>query len=199
MALRDVSMKVDIEAHLPSLKKNGKLSALRHISKLGKITYEVLGFNGDTMVKKDVIARYIEAEIKSSDSAKRDLLALNADNYRFRFRGMYGVGDWQLYLYEVKPRKKRIGLFEGWLWIEAASGLPVRESGRLVRTPSVFLKRVEFVRDYDTRQGFPLPVRIESQILTRLVGMAELTIRFQDVRFHGDAQQITAQNLSGGR
>jgi len=197
MTLRDVSMTVDIEAKLPSLQKKGKLHALRSISKLGKITYKVLGFKGDTMVKKDVIARYIRAEVKSSGSKKRDEIAINAKNYKFKYRGMYGEGDWKLHLFEVTPRKKKLGMFRGWLWIQASTGLPVRESGRLVKNPSVFLKRVEFVRDYDTRSGMAVPTRIKSEIKTRLVGVAELTIHFKNVAFHGKPAQLTAQNRVG--
>ena len=62
-AAKVASMEVQIEASLPSLKKQGKLHALRHISKLGRITYKVLGFEGDNTVKNEVIARFLQAEI----------------------------------------------------------------------------------------------------------------------------------------
>ncbi len=192
--LRNVSMTVDIEADLPSLKKRGKLHALRQVSRLGRITYKVLGFDGDNMVKKDVIARYIEAEVKNSDSPRRDAMAVNAENYRFKYRGMYGDGDWKLHLFELKPRKKRLGLYNGWLWIHADTGLPVRESGRFVKNPSVFLKRVEFLKDYRLRDGIAVPSKIESEIVTRVVGTARLTIEFVDYSFHDDPRRMTAQN-----
>ena len=96
--LRDISMTVDIEAKLPDLEKKGVLQALRKVSRLGKITYKVLGFEGDNMVKKDVIARYIEAEVKSSDLKTRDTLAINSDNYKFNYWGRYATDDWVLHL-----------------------------------------------------------------------------------------------------
>ncbi|HEY2012259.1 MAG TPA: hypothetical protein VGH38_02105, partial [Bryobacteraceae bacterium] len=49
-ALRAASMDVDIAASLPKLKKRGKLHALRHISVLGRITYDMLRFEGDGTV-----------------------------------------------------------------------------------------------------------------------------------------------------
>src|SRR5215471_14785936 len=58
-ALRGVQMEVDIDANLPKQQKNGKLHALRSISRLGKITYKGLGFSGDSSVKSQVIARYL--------------------------------------------------------------------------------------------------------------------------------------------
>ena len=49
-ALRGGSMEVDIDARLPKRKMHGTLHALRQISKLGRITYHMLGFNGDNTV-----------------------------------------------------------------------------------------------------------------------------------------------------
>ena len=191
--MRDVSMEVDIEANIPSLKKSGRLTALRHISKVGKVTYEVVSFMGDNMIKKDVIARYMSAEVKSSSNGDAASIAINAANYRFRYRGMYGDGDWRLHLFELKPRKKRPGLFEGWLWVEDKTALPVRESGRFVRTPSVFLKRIEFLRDYRIEDGVAIPVRIESEIMTRLVGLAKIRIDFTGVSFNGARADLRAR------
>ena len=45
-ALRDVSMEVHMEGRIPKLKKEGKLSALRKISSLGKITYKAVELLG---------------------------------------------------------------------------------------------------------------------------------------------------------
>src|SRR5258708_25816949 len=54
---RGATMEVEIDASLPQLKKTGRLHALRHISKLGRITYEALRFEGDNTVQQTVIAR----------------------------------------------------------------------------------------------------------------------------------------------
>jgi len=58
-------MEVDIEASLPKLKKHGRLHGLRRISRLGRITYEALHFEGDNSVKTHVIARYLAAEAEA--------------------------------------------------------------------------------------------------------------------------------------
>ena len=138
MTLRDVSMEVEIEAELPSLEKSAMLHALRRISKIGKITYEVLGFNGDNMVKKDVIARYVEAEIKSSGKLKRDDIAINDKNYKFKYRGMYGTGDWQVHLFEVKPRKRRLGLFGDGCGLRRSRACRSVSPASWLRTPLYF-------------------------------------------------------------
>ena len=85
------SMAVDIEAEVPSLKKSGKMHALRRISEFGRITYDALRFEGDGTIKKDVIARYLtaEAEAQKADPAS---LAITPANYKFKYRGTLGQG-----------------------------------------------------------------------------------------------------------
>jgi hypothetical protein len=177
--LRGVAMEIDIDASLPSLNRKGKFHALRQISKLGKITYRAITFQGDNTIKNDVIARFLQAERESAD--KNLNLARTPDNYKFKYYGQFGEGDWKLHLFELTPKEKKAGLFHGWLWIEAASGLPVREQGELVKNPSIFLKRVEFVRDYHIRDGIAFPVKVDTHIQTRVAGKAEMSIRYSNV------------------
>ena len=54
------------------------------------------------------------------------------------------------------------------------------------------LKRVDFIRDYEIRDGIAFPRHLESTIQTRLVGMAKLDVRFRDFA-KADADQASAQ------
>jgi hypothetical protein len=188
--LQGVSMEVDIRAQIPKLKRDGHLRALRHISRLGKITYEALRFDGDRSVKTDVIARFMKAEIQASE--KRDpAIAITPSNYRFRYKARLQSPSADVYIYQLTPRSKRIGLFKGELWIDARTFLPVRESGRFVKSPSVFLRSMEFVREYEVVNGMAVPKRIQSMANTRIVGPAELTIDYNNYSW-SDADQPIA-------
>jgi hypothetical protein len=188
-------MDVEIEANLPKLQKHGRLNALRRISRLGRISYEAVRFEGDKSVKSDIIARYLAAETQAQ-SADDSSLAITPANYRFRFKGRSGVEENQIYIFQLTPRRKQVGLFKGELWIDAASCLPVRELGRLVKTPSIFLKRVEFVREYYIRGGVAVPLQIASTVETRLVGRAEVTVHYRNVELAGDSP-VTLAAASG--
>jgi len=181
--LKDLSMEADFEANVPNLKKSGRLHALRYISKIGQITYRVLSQQGDRGVNKDVIARYIQAEMQA---AEKSGIGINHDNYKFKYRGQHGTGDWQLHLFELDPKQKRVGLFKGWLWVEARTGVPVREQGEFVKSPSIWLRKISFVRDYELKEALSVPSKIETSIETRIVGKAELTIRYTNLK-KGDA------------
>jgi hypothetical protein len=174
-ALRGAEMEVDIDAKIPSLEKQGKLRALRKISKVGQITYKALGFSGDSTVKSEVITRYLQAE---SEARENGSIAISPQNYKFRLKATFERDNQKVYVFQLTPKKKAIGLFKGELWLDGETGMPVRESGEFVKNPSVFLKKVEFVRDYEIRDGVAIPSHIESTVDTRVVGKAELSILF---------------------
>jgi hypothetical protein len=174
---KGASMEVDMSASLPKLKKEGRLHAFRRISSLGRITYDILKFDGDNTVKRQVIARYMEAEAEAQREPSPDM-AITPENYKFKYKGLIEQAGNTAHIFEVTPRKKRQGLFKGDLWIDAKTFLRVQESGYLVKNPSVFLKKIAFVRKYEIHDGISVPRQVQSVVDTRLVGKAELTIDF---------------------
>jgi hypothetical protein len=65
--------------------------------------------------------------------------------------------------------------------VDEITGMPVRESGQLVKSPNWLIKRILFVRTYEIRNGLALPTRIDSTVETRVAGTAEISIQFSDV------------------
>jgi len=173
-------MDAEFEAKIPRLRKEGKLFALRHISSLGRVTYNALRFIGDDTVKKEVIARYLKAEEEAASRAAA--VAINPQNYKFRYKGQAIREGKRVHVFELKPHKKQVGLFKGELWIDPETYLAVRESGVLVKNPSLFLKKVEFVRDYEIQDGVSLLTRLNTTIDTRIVGKTQLAIHYFDYR-----------------
>lgn len=181
--LRGMQMDMDIDAKLPKLQKAGKFHALRNISKLGQITYNGLKFIGDNTIKNDVIARYLRAENETKDVPQ---LAVTPENYKFKYKGMNASEGHLVHVFQLDPRKKSVGLFKGEIWLDAQTCLPVRESGRFVKSPSVFLKKIQFVREYDIKDGIAIPRHIESTVDTRLWGPAEMRIDYSNYTTGGD-------------
>jgi len=170
------AMEVDIDANVPKLNQHGRLRALRMISAVGKITYRVLGFQGDNSVKSQVIARYLQAEQQGQDDKT---LTLTPTNYKFKLKGeRLAANGEKLFVFQVSPRQKRIGLFKGEVWLDAKTDLPVFEKGRLVKNPSIFFRRVDFERDFSILNGSAVPAHMNSTIDTRLVGKVNLSIAY---------------------
>ncbi len=175
--MRGVQMDVDIAAELPKMKKKGRLHALRQISKIGRITYDAIRFEGDNTIKKEVIARYLSAE---TEADKGSAPPITPEFYKFKYKGQVEREGQQVHLFQVTPKKNRAGTFKGELWLEKESCLPLRESGRMVKNPSVFVRRMEFVRTYEIRNGIAFPKHTTGTVDTRLWGKAEVNIDFSN-------------------
>ena len=163
---------IEIDASLPKQGKWGRLRAVRHMASSGKPEYEVLGIEGDQTVRRQIIARYLTAEVTPGGSA-----AVTEANYRFRYIGSVGFGSELTYVFQLAPKKKRAGLFRGELWIDAATGHASHQSGRMVKMPSIFLRSIDIAQDMNPRGGVSEARITRVDIDTKMAGRAALTIR----------------------
>lgn len=179
--VRGVSMFAHFAGQLPKLNKSGEIRAKRVVALDGHVEYIVEGMerSGDKTVQKDLIGRFMsaESEVKDHDPAK---IAITPENYKFKYKGLQRKEHREVHVYEVNPRKKRVGLFKGEIWVDPETSLTVRESGRFVKSPSVFLKKVDFTRDYEIVDGFAVPKAMQTTIHTRFWGVALLAIRYSN-------------------
>lgn len=193
-ALRESRMEVQIDGRLPKLKREASLRGSRQVAPSGEIIYEAIASSGDSMVRKEVIAKYIAAETEASASlvhgnGKVKSIGINPDNYKFKYKGLARLVDRQAYVFQVTPRQKRLGLFKGEIWVDAETYQSLREKGVFVKNPSIYLRKVEFDRQYELRDGFAVPVKVATKIDTRVGLKAEL-----DVRFSHFSNPLTAQS-----
>ncbi len=86
------------------------------------------------------------------------------------------TGEHIAYAFLITPHKKRYGLIKGELWLDGETGAVVRQSGYLVKRPSIFVKRVDVTRETALRDGIAELRVTHLSVDTRIVGRAELTI-----------------------
>jgi len=174
----DTAVQLEIHAALPKMGRSGVLQALEFIPRRGRALFRVLTFQGDSTVKQQVIARYLSAEAEAHQTAA-DAISLNRSNYRFQYHGSADYLGRQAWIFRVEPKHKRAGMFSGELWLDAETAQPLRQWGRLVKNPSVFVKSVSFVRDYDLTTAAPR--RLIVNLDTRIAGTAEMTVWYRPV------------------
>jgi MucB/RseB N-terminal domain len=172
------SMDMDIQASLPGLKKEGRFHALRKINPFGRISYLKASFEGDNAVKSQVVVRYLQAEAEAQQD-ESDSIAVTPANYKFQYKGQKDAAGRAVHVFQLTPKKKKKGLFKGEIWIDAATYLPVREEGNLIKSPSIFVKKVAFVRTFDIRDGISVPLQVQSVVNT-VFGSAELKVDFSN-------------------
>jgi hypothetical protein len=88
------------------------------------------------------------------------------------------------------PKRKEIDLFEGKIWIDNQDFAIVKITGHLAKSPSLWIKQVDFVRDYQKIDGFWLLSREEAVSAIRIFGKETLTV---------DYQKYTVNKLGAGQ
>lgn len=172
---------IDIEASLPKLKKHGRLRAIRRMTPGGDPDYQVLETGGDRTVRQQVIERYLNAQMTAAEMSPSSV-AITPANYEFRYKGAVRTGEGVAYIFQIKPRKKRMGLMSGEIWLDGQSGAPVRQSGRLVKSPSLFVKSIGIDRETVLNNGVAQMLLTHLSVETRLVGLADLTVTERPMR-----------------
>jgi hypothetical protein len=173
----ETTVRIEIHARLKKYGRTAVLRAVETIPATGRAAFRLISFEGDDMVKKQVITRYLTAEAEAHERHDESI-AVTANNYRFRFlrSEMYEGGE--AWVWRVEPKKKRTGLFKGEVWIAADSARVVRQTGKMVKSPSLFVKGIVFTRDFDTEGS---PRSLDLHLDTRIAGAAELNVRYETV------------------
>jgi len=163
---------VRIDASLPALRKQGSVSGHKLISKTGRIVYRGLRFTGDNLIKTAVIARFLAHDTDPPERA--DDVGVTQQNYLFTYNKTADYNGLTAYVFLLKPRRKRAGLFRGELWLTADTAAPLRLWGDFVKSPSIFVRSFRFVQDYQMVAGCSQPLRLLLSARTRIAGTVEV-------------------------
>jgi hypothetical protein len=167
---------VEIHASLPKLEKTGQMLAIRHLTSTSESSYKVVELAGDATVKDQVIMRYLQAQQRAAEMPTASVAIVPA-NYKFAYKRVVDDGEHPAaYVFQITPRHKREGLIKGELWLDESTGAPIRQSGRLVKSPSIFIKRIVITQENTVRDGIIESRLTHITIETRLVGRAELVV-----------------------
>jgi hypothetical protein len=159
-----------IHAELPDTSQQGDFELQRKFEAPHSLQFTPVRFTGDGFVKSNVITRLLQSEVDHVQKDDPAQTAINPKNYKFSYKGATRVQDRLVHVYQVKPHKKHAGLFKGRVYLDAQSGALVRVEGNVVKSPSFFVKHIEFVQDYAEIQSFTLPVHVHSEATARIVG-----------------------------
>jgi len=189
--LASYSATTRISAQLPDTSQHGEFELERHFSAPRTLEFKAVSFTGDGFVKSNIITRLLQSEVDHVQKDDNSLTAFTHANYKFSYKGTSQLDGRTVHVYQLKPRQKRVGLFKGRLYLDAHTGSLVRVEGSVVKSPSFFIKKIEFVQDYTDIGSFTLPAHIHSEAVTRLVGRAIVDIYHSDYQPVGNATLAT--------
>jgi len=172
-----------IEAALPQTEQKGVYQLRRRYSAPKSLAFKAVNFVGDGFVKTNVIARLLQSEVDHAKLGSNSDVALNAANYKFSYKGVQEVENGPLcHVFEVKPRQKRPGLFKGTVYLNVYTGAMFRAEGKMVKSPSFFVKNIEFTQDYTDVAGFDMVSHIHSTADARIIGKTVIDITHRDLQ-----------------
>jgi hypothetical protein len=179
-AMLGAQMEMEIDGRFTKLNEEGRMRVMRTISKLGELSMKVLEFAGDNRIKTELIARYLDEEQKAKAYGA---MTIDPAEYQYEIKAILKRMGQTTYVFDVTPRRSAAGQFRGELWVDGATGMPLREAGQMVKSPHLLLKNLRFTREYELRDGISIVTHFQSSTDVRLlgVGRAELDVTFTNV------------------
>ena len=145
-------------------------------------TFEVVREGGSEYVRNKTLRMMLTSEQDLIARGKRLRASLDAKNYVFEDGG---VTDGGLQRILMNPIKKSEGLVQGSLLIEPGSGLMTMMQGRLMKSPSFWLRDVDVMWKFAHIGGHAVPIEMTSTGRVRILGRSSFRMVYNYVSIDG--------------
>lgn len=140
--------------------------------------FKIVAESGSGLIRSRVFKPLMEIEVETAAGRNRHDSSVTPNNYTFHLLGEEDVDGVHCFVVQTTAKRADKYLFNGKVWIHANEFAVVQVAGQPTQKPSVWIKRVEFVRRYQKLKEFWLPLKNESITQVRMVGMNILTIDY---------------------
>jgi hypothetical protein len=156
-----------MEGGLIDSDRRGWIEAWTEYTPSRGFTYEVVREGGSEYVRNKILRGMLVSEQKLIANGKRLHASLESMNYLFEDGGMVDGGLQRVML---KPAKKSDGILNGSVLVDPESGLMTSIQGRLVKSPSFWLRDVDVTYKYAHVGDRVVPVEMTSTGRVRMFG-----------------------------
>lgn len=122
----------------------------------------------------------MDAEMQTSRPPIRAKALVTKDNYTFRMIGTAPLNGRTAYVIQVIPKREEIYLFNGRVWIDAEDFAMARMEGRLTKTPSFWVRYIDFAVEFRKNGDSWFPSLATSTSQVRIFGPTEVDVHFSD-------------------
>jgi hypothetical protein len=143
-------------------------------------TFVTRSEEGSAIVRHLALKPLIASEIHAARGKDHHDSAITPANYTLELIGEDEVRAHRCYVLRASPKRADKYLFEGKVWIDKEDFAVVRIEGHPAANLSFWIKRADFVRDYEKVAGFWLPLKDETVVQVRMYGEKILTIDHAD-------------------
>jgi hypothetical protein len=181
-----------LEGGLIGSSRQGWLEAWTEFVPGRGFTYEVVGEGGHEYVRNKVLRNLLNSEQDLIARGQPLRALLVPKNYEFADGGLTESGLNRIVL---KPARKSEGIVNGSLLLDRGTGSLVRLEGRLLKSPSFWIRDVDVTWNYASLGGRDVPVEMISTGRVRLFGRSAFKMTYDylsiDSRPIGDAVKAT--------
>jgi hypothetical protein len=178
-----------LEGGLASADKRGWIEAWTEFHPERGFTYEVTGEGGSEYVRNKALRGMLNTERNLLTNGKRLRASLESKNYLFEDGGVTDAGLQRVML---KPAKKSDGIVNGSLLFDPATGLLTQLQGRLVKSPSFWLRDVDVTWKFAHVRGYVVPVEMQSTGRVRMLGRSNFTMTYDYESIEGRPSSLKA-------
>ena len=159
----DAELKVSVQFVAPSTK-----------------TFRTVSAQGVGWIHKRVFQGLMQAEQETVAGKEKLGSAITPANYEARLLGTDQYQGRNAYVLALTPKRRDKYLFKGKAWVDAEDFAIAKIEGEPAKSPSFWIVRAPFVREYQRIDKFWLPFRDETHSQIRFAGEYILRIEYGD-------------------
>jgi len=171
-----------LEAGIPKSPKYGWMEVWTEFTPGRGFSYEVLREDGYEYVLNKVLRGVLKAEAELIENGQPLRAALAVRNYRFEDGGQTESGLARLLLH---PNRKSEGIVKGTALIEPEAGTVVRIEGRLVKSPSFWVRDVDVTWKFKRIGDTVVPTELSSSARVLFYGRSNFKMTYDYVQVEG--------------
>jgi hypothetical protein len=146
--------------------------------------FKTLAVNGVGWIHRRVFGRLMEAETQAASGPDKANSAITLANYQSELLGSDSLSGRDCYVVSLVPRRRDKYLFVGKAWIDKEDFAIARLEGQPAKSPSFWIVRAPFVREYQRVDRFWLPHQDETRTEIRFAGPYVLRIQYADYQIN---------------
>jgi hypothetical protein len=143
-------------------------------------TFRTVAATGVGWIHQRVFNQLMDAEVQAAAGKDHADSAITSANYDARFLRADRLRGRDCWVLALSPRRHDKYLFNGNAWIDQEDLAIARLEGEPARSPSFWVVRAPFVRDYQRVDQFWLPLQDETHSHIRFAGDYVLRIQYAD-------------------
>jgi hypothetical protein len=165
-----------LEGGVANSDKHGWLEVWTEFHPDRGLRYDVVKESGSEYVRFKILRGMLITEQELLAKGRRLRASLEAKNYEFADGGMTEDG---LHRVVMKPVKKSDGIVNGRLLIDPTTQLLRRIEGRLVKSPSFWLRDVDVDWNFAQVRGYLMPIEMNSTGRVRMFGRSSFKMIYE--------------------